>query len=36
MDGDTIELSNLHRQLLHTERWLGTSKVDSAVDNLRG
>lgn len=34
MDGDTVELSNLHRQLLHTEKWLGVGKVDSAVGNL--
>ncbi len=34
MDGDTIELSNIHRQILHTEKWLGLGKVDSAVDNL--
>ena len=36
LDGDTVELSNLHRQILHTERWLGMSKVNSAVDTLRG
>ena len=35
MDGDTVELSNLHRQLLHTEKWLGLAKVDSAVENLK-
>lgn len=34
IDGDTVELSNLHRQLLHTEKWLGLGKVDSAVENL--
>ena len=34
MDGDTVELSNLHRQLLHTEKWLGLGKVDSAMKNL--
>lgn len=34
MDGDTVELSNLHRQLLHTEKWLGLGKVDSALKNL--
>lgn len=34
MDGDTVELSNLHRQLLHTGKWLGLAKVDSAVKNL--
>lgn len=34
IDGDTVELSNLHRQVLHTEKWLGLRKVDSAVQNL--
>lgn len=34
IDGDTVELSNLHRQILHTEKWLGLGKVDSAVHNL--
>ena len=34
MDGDKVELSNLHRQLLHTEKWLGLGKVDSAVESL--
>ncbi|CAD6580878.1 MAG: Urmylation protein [Alectoria sarmentosa] len=34
MDGDKVELSNLHRQLLHTEKWLGLEKVDSAVESL--
>ena len=34
VDGDTVELSNLHRQLLHTEKELCISKVDSAVGNL--
>lgn len=34
MDGDTVELSNLHRQLLHSEKWLGLGKTDSAVENL--
>ena len=34
MDGDTVELSNLHRQSLHAEKWLGLGKVDSAIENL--
>lgn len=34
MDGDTVELSNLHRQILHTKKWVGLGKVDSAVENL--
>ena len=34
MDADTVELSNLHRQLLHTEQWLGLAKVDSARQSL--
>ena len=34
MDGDTVELSNLHRQILHTEKWVGRDKVDSAMENL--
>ena len=34
IDGDTIELSNLHRQILHNENWLGLGKVDSAVQSL--
>lgn len=34
MDGDTVELSNLHRQLLHTEKGVGLGKVDSAVEHL--
>lgn len=34
MDADTVELSNLHRQLLHTEKWLGLGKVESARKSL--
>jgi adenylyltransferase/sulfurtransferase len=34
MDADVVELSNLHRQLLHGERDLGRLKVDSAADRL--
>lgn len=29
MDYDDIEITNLHRQLLHTEASIGTSKVES-------
>lgn len=31
MDGDTVELSNLHRQILHNSTTLETSKVESAL-----
>lgn len=30
VDHDTVELSNLHRQILHTEARVGWLKVDSA------
>ncbi|OLL24300.1 Adenylyltransferase and sulfurtransferase uba4 [Neolecta irregularis DAH-3] len=33
MDGDTVEESNLHRQILHTRA--GISKVDSAIEYLQ-
>lgn len=35
VDGDTVELSNLHRQILHTTNGLGQLKVESAVTSLR-
>ena len=35
IDDDTVELSNLHRQHLHTTSDLGRLKVDSAADRLR-
>lgn len=35
LDPDRVELSNLHRQLLHGERDLGRLKVDSAAERLR-
>jgi adenylyltransferase/sulfurtransferase len=35
VDGDTVEMSNLHRQVLHNEGTVGWSKVDSAVEGLR-
>jgi adenylyltransferase/sulfurtransferase len=35
VDDDTVELSNLQRQLLHTDSDIGRTKVDSAADTLR-
>lgn len=35
VDRDAVELSNLHRQVLHTEASVGTHKVDSAAAALR-
>ncbi|KAI4113385.1 MAG: hypothetical protein LQ345_005624 [Seirophora villosa] len=35
MDGDTVELSNLHRQFIHSTDTIGHYKVDSAVAFLR-
>ena len=34
VDDDTVDLSNLHRQLLHTTADVGRRKVDSAADTL--
>jgi adenylyltransferase/sulfurtransferase len=34
MDGDTVEISNLHRQVAHGTERVGMSKVDSAVEYL--
>jgi adenylyltransferase/sulfurtransferase len=34
MDGDTVELSNLHRQIAHSASRVGRSKVDSAYEYL--
>ena len=34
MDGDEVEVSNLHRQTLHTTGKLGTKKVESAMRYL--
>ena len=35
-DFDAVDLSNLQRQLLHSGADLGRTKVDSAIDRLRG
>ena len=34
MDGDVVETSNLHRQILHTSDRVGWSKVISAIEAL--
>src|SRR4051794_27117140 len=36
VDDDTVEVSNLHRQTLHTTADVGRLKVDSAADRLAG
>ena len=35
MDGDTVEVSNLHRQIAHATSRIGMSKVDSACEYLQ-
>ena len=35
MDGDTVEVSNLHRQIAHGTSRVGMAKVDSAAEYLR-
>jgi len=35
VDGDTVELSNLHRQILHSTAKIGMLKVDSAISYLQ-
>jgi adenylyltransferase/sulfurtransferase len=35
-DDDTVELTNLQRQIAHSEQDLGRSKVESAANTLRG
>jgi adenylyltransferase/sulfurtransferase len=35
VDPDTVDASNLQRQILHGESWLGQPKLDSAVARLR-
>ena len=36
VDGDTVDMSNLQRQLLHTEDRVGVLKVDSAQQTIAG
>ncbi|KAF0891960.1 hypothetical protein E2562_011339 [Oryza meyeriana var. granulata] len=35
VDGDDVELNNLHRQIIHKEAYVGKSKVKSAADTCR-
>ncbi|GAB7360865.1 hypothetical protein MBLNU230_g0851t1 [Neophaeotheca triangularis] len=35
VDGDTVEESNLHRQIAHSTSRIGAKKVDSAIEYLR-
>ena len=35
MDKDTVELSNLHRQIIHAEAGVGAHKADSAAEACR-
>ena len=35
VDPDVVDVSNLHRQVLHGESWIGKSKLDSAAARLR-
>jgi hypothetical protein len=35
VDGDVIETSNLHRQILHSKSKVGMKKVDSAIEFLK-
>ena len=35
IDGDTVEFSNLHRQVLHRRKNVGKLKVDSAIEYLQ-
>lgn len=35
VDGDAVESSNLHRQVLHRTRNIGKLKVDSAIEYLK-
>lgn len=36
VDFDTVEISNLQRQILYTDEDLGHAKLDAAVEHLRG
>lgn len=36
IDGDVVDTSNLHRQILHSSAKVGMSKVQSALLNLQG
>lgn len=35
VDGDTVDTSNLHRQVLHQSGNVGMLKVDSAIEYLK-
>lgn len=35
VDGDTVETSNLHRQILHASDRVGWLKVTSAIESLK-
>lgn len=35
VDGDMVETSNLHRQIVHSTAKVGMLKVDSAIDFLK-
>ena len=35
VDDDRVDVSNLQRQILHGQSWIGRSKIDSAIDRLR-
>eukprot|EP00043_Microstomoeca_roanoka_P007776 m.75188 g.75188 ORF g.75188 m.75188 type:complete len:542 (-) comp13969_c0_seq1:78-1703(-) len=36
VDDDIVDISNLHRQVLHTEDRVGVHKVDSIIQSLKG
>ena len=35
VDADVVDATNLQRQILHGESWVGKPKLDSAIDRLR-